>query len=88
MKKTNVSKENKHLHKTQAAEAVYRKTGETTNSNVSSNSSKCCENTKLEIIKLEINKSKKSNEMLTIDSFFAISDIRILIMPAASPQGK
>ena len=88
MKKTNVSKENKHLHKTQAAEAVSKKTGETVSLSASSNSLKCCENTKLEIIKLEINKGKKSNEMLTIDSFFAILDIRILIMPAASPQGK
>ena len=88
MKKTNVSKENKHLHKTQAAEAVSKKTGEIANSNVSSNSSKCCENTKLEIIKLEIKKGKKSNEMLTIDSFFAISDICMLIMSAALPQGK
>lgn len=69
MKKISVSKENKHLHKTQAAEAVSKKTGEIVSLSVSSNSSKCCENTKLEIIKLEINKGKKSNEMLTIDSF-------------------
>ena len=69
MKKTNVSKENKHLHKTQAAEAVSKKTGETVSLSASSNTSKYCENTKLEIIKLEINKGKKSNEMLTIDSF-------------------